>query len=213
LLNDLGVQAFLDRDRSLFRRYQDSFLETPGPRLSGQVVEIGADRHRRYERLYPAAGSYMATNVTGDVEAQADVTELPYAGGSLDGLVVVSVLEHVADVNQAWRELERVLRPGGRLLTVVPFLFPVHDVVGRWRLGPDAYRDLPPTPVVDHLVHLGGRLSAVAALLQRPPGVWRRRQAVYKLPGLPIAALGRWDQLDDSPIGIGLVAHRGIPSE
>ncbi len=46
----------------------------------------------------------------------ADVTALPFADGSFDGITCGYVLEHVPDPPQGLSELARVLRPGGRML-------------------------------------------------------------------------------------------------
>lgn len=43
---------------------------------------------------------------------------LPFASGSFDLVSVGYALRHVADLNQAFRELRRVLAPGGRLLVL-----------------------------------------------------------------------------------------------
>ncbi|MEO0747355.1 MAG: bifunctional 2-polyprenyl-6-hydroxyphenol methylase/3-demethylubiquinol 3-O-methyltransferase UbiG [Pseudomonadota bacterium] len=42
--------------------------------------------------------------------------DLPYEDASFDAIVCVDVLEHVADLDQVLREVERVLVPGGRFL-------------------------------------------------------------------------------------------------
>jgi ubiquinone/menaquinone biosynthesis C-methylase UbiE len=46
----------------------------------------------------------------------ADMTALPFADGSFDGVTCGYVLEHVPDPEQGLRELSRVLCPGGRML-------------------------------------------------------------------------------------------------
>lgn len=51
---------------------------------------------------------------------RADVCRLPLADGSVDAVVSANLLEHVPDDVQALREIERVLRPGGRAAIVVP---------------------------------------------------------------------------------------------
>ena len=50
-----------------------------------------------------------------------DVTGLPFAAASMDAVLSLDVLEHVADHGAALREFARVLRPGGQLLLSVPF--------------------------------------------------------------------------------------------
>ena len=47
---------------------------------------------------------------------QADATALPVSDAVFDAALSVQVLEYVADVDAALAELQRVLRPGGRLV-------------------------------------------------------------------------------------------------
>lgn len=47
---------------------------------------------------------------------QADATALPVSDASFDAALSVQVLEYVANVDAALAELQRVLRPGGRLV-------------------------------------------------------------------------------------------------
>jgi SAM-dependent methyltransferase len=49
-----------------------------------------------------------------------DATRLPFADESFDRIIASEVLEHVPDDGAAFRELARVLRPGGRLAVTVP---------------------------------------------------------------------------------------------
>lgn len=55
----------------------------------------------------------LGLTVTGDV---ADVEHLPYPDNHFDLVVGHAVLHHVPDVEQALREVVRVLRPGGRFV-------------------------------------------------------------------------------------------------
>jgi SAM-dependent methyltransferase len=81
-------------------------------------------------------GVDLATaDVPGMATVQADVRELPFAGGAFDLVLCVSTLEHVGADNTGYglesetdgpsrlaalRELRRVLAPSGRLLITVP---------------------------------------------------------------------------------------------
>jgi ubiquinone/menaquinone biosynthesis C-methylase UbiE len=47
---------------------------------------------------------------------QGDATSLPYESGSVDAVVLVTVLGEIPDGDAALREIQRVLRPGGRLV-------------------------------------------------------------------------------------------------
>lgn len=56
------------------------------------------------------------------VTIDLDVTNLPYTDGSVDAVLAEHVFEHFsfAEEAQAWREMARVLRPGGTLVLEVP---------------------------------------------------------------------------------------------
>lgn len=51
---------------------------------------------------------------------------LPFADATFDGVLSLAVLEHVRNPFASAKEICRVLKPGGRLLAVVPLLAPVH---------------------------------------------------------------------------------------
>lgn len=63
---------------------------------------------------------------------QADVCALPLADRSVDAAVSANLLEHVPDDGAALRELERVLRPGGRAVIVVPAAPRTYDYYDRF---------------------------------------------------------------------------------
>src|SRR5205814_177285 len=71
-------------------------------------------------------------------EHEADVVELceldagdgrvvPYTDASFDAVICTQVLEHSVDPDALLREMWRVLRPGGRLLITVPFMWGLHE--------------------------------------------------------------------------------------
>ena len=50
-----------------------------------------------------------------------DGYHLPFAAASFDALVLSEVVEHLEDIEAAFAEVRRVLRPGGRVLVSVPY--------------------------------------------------------------------------------------------
>ena len=62
---------------------------------------------------------------------------------TFDLVMCQHVLEHVVDPIAATRTLHRMLRPGGHLIVVTPFLVKIHnDPRDLWRFTPDGMRTL-----------------------------------------------------------------------
>jgi SAM-dependent methyltransferase len=49
---------------------------------------------------------------------------------SVDAFICESMLEHVQQPQQVINEIRRVLRPGGKLLLVTPWMYPFHEAPG-----------------------------------------------------------------------------------
>jgi SAM-dependent methyltransferase len=60
------------------------------------------------------------------VDLVANAEELPLADNSVDAVVCESLLEHVPDPVKIVGEMYRVLKPGGAMYIVVPFVYPFH---------------------------------------------------------------------------------------
>lgn len=54
--------------------------------------------------------------LTNLVPTQGDATHLPYEDSSIDGVILTAVLGEIPDRQAALREIQRVLKPGGRLV-------------------------------------------------------------------------------------------------
>lgn len=61
-----------------------------------------------------------------NVDVVADAHELPYADNSVDAIHCEAVLEHLKSPHNAVKEMYRVLKPGGKLFAVSPFLVAYH---------------------------------------------------------------------------------------
>ncbi len=61
------------------------------------------------------------------LDALADLEALPFPAHTFDAALNIVTLEHVREPRQVMREISRVLKPGGRLLIVVPLEWEVHQ--------------------------------------------------------------------------------------
>jgi SAM-dependent methyltransferase len=211
----MSDRSFIGRPRarqqfgevSIFRDYQHRYLQAHGPLVKGDVIEIGGELAYGHARHFPNATSFTVSNIAREFELELDATDMPFPDGSQDAFVCVSVLPHMADPALAVAEVHRTLKPGGDFLVVVPFLFPVCDVVDFRRWTPAGLEALLSAFEIRSTVNLGGRISSVANLLQRPVGSRSRRALVSKGFGAVFTSvMGRFDQIDDSPIGVGIHA-------
>lgn len=62
-----------------------------------------------------------------NVDVVADISDLPFADNSIDVAINEYVLEHVHNPEQIVREMYRILKPGGVIYVVVPFVASFHS--------------------------------------------------------------------------------------
>ncbi len=97
--------------------------------LSGAVVDLGGEKRSEYHALFKGRFTVTTANL-GGTDAPDVVLDLekplPFADASYDGALLINVLEHIFEYRQLLTETARILKPGGKAVIVVPFLFPVH---------------------------------------------------------------------------------------
>jgi SAM-dependent methyltransferase len=88
---------------------------------SSVVVEFGSGSRR-------LRGDVVNLDLFGfpNVDMMADIQQSPLVDASVDYVVLDTVLEHVPNPRQVVSEIHRVLKPGGQLLCITPFLFNYH---------------------------------------------------------------------------------------
>lgn len=109
---------------------------------SGKVLEIGAYGNPSYGRFFKNKIGIDIKTGPG-VDLVASVYELPFGEEEFDLVLCLSVLEHLEEPSRAIKEMRRVLKPGGKILVSVPFMFPIHDAPGDyWRFTKFGLRKL-----------------------------------------------------------------------
>jgi SAM-dependent methyltransferase len=101
--------------------------------LRGIVLDVGSG-DRQLEKHLPAGTRYIGldyppsgTRYRALPHVWADAMQLPIRAGSVDGVALFEVLEHLPAPGLALQEAARVLRSGGVVVLTVPFLYPIHD--------------------------------------------------------------------------------------
>ncbi|HWI83124.1 class I SAM-dependent methyltransferase [Ramlibacter sp.] len=102
------------------------------PALRGRLLDVGCGT-KPYRELF-AADTYVgldvhtaASQARGTADVLYDGTTFPFGDSSFDGVVCNQVLEHVFNPGGFLSELHRVLRPDGKLLLTVPFVWDEHE--------------------------------------------------------------------------------------
>jgi SAM-dependent methyltransferase len=89
--------------------------------VNGLVVNIGSGNSPRQDKV---------VNVDmidyENVDIVCDIHDLPFKDNSIDAVMSLAVLEHVREPAVVLKEVHRVLKPGGRVFSVIPFMQPFH---------------------------------------------------------------------------------------
>jgi SAM-dependent methyltransferase len=100
--------------------------------LSGRLLDVGCGS-KPYRSLFKVT-EYVGLDIDSPVARQRGVADVFYEGGvfpfepeSFNAVLCNQVLEHVFNPDEFLAEIERVLKPGGKLLLTVPFVWDEHE--------------------------------------------------------------------------------------
>lgn len=102
------------------------------PKLDGRLLDVGCGR-KPYRNLF-AAEEYVGLEIDTPVNRMSKRADYYYDGDSFpfpdqrfDGVICNQVLEHVFTPDRFLAEIKRVLKPGGKLLLTIPFVWDEHE--------------------------------------------------------------------------------------
>lgn len=128
--DELGIGSRLVAGR-VAAAYADALPRYARGRLAdlgcGKVPLYGVYRGLVDETVCVDWGNSPHANLHLDVEADLGA-RLPFDDARFDTLILSDVLEHVPEPMLLWREMARLLAPGGHALINVPFLYGLHEV-------------------------------------------------------------------------------------
>lgn len=115
------------------------------------------------------------------IDIEADLNQpLPVGSDSFDTILCSSVLEHIWNHQVMWSEISRTLKPNGKLIMTVPFVYALHEVPHdyfRWTRYALERAAEESGLVVIKLEPYGGGIDVVADLLLRTLGAVSDRLA------------------------------------
>ena len=141
IVNYLKHQSFQPDILSLFinpfffiRRVYYKNIKLFIPQLKGTLLDFGCGR-KPFENLFTVE-KYIGVDLqnTGHdhknskVDVYYDGKHLPFENNSFDSLFCSEVLEHVFDPDKILPEINRVLKPGAKVLITVPFSWIEHEM-------------------------------------------------------------------------------------
>jgi SAM-dependent methyltransferase len=129
------LPGFLRRHILHFESAIDDSLSGFAASLAPEARVLDAGAGERVHQKYFLGQDYIAIDLAvgdaawdyGKLDAIADLTALPFCEASFDACINIVTLEHVREPGCALREIERALKPGGRLLLIIPHEWEVHQ--------------------------------------------------------------------------------------
>lgn len=100
--------------------------------LSGKILDVGCGT-KPYEHYFKGTeyvGLEIDTTINKAVKKADffyDGSVFPFKDNEFDSLITNQVLEHVFNPNEFLKEINRVLKPGGKFLVTVPFVWDEHE--------------------------------------------------------------------------------------
>lgn len=197
----------------------DELIANPNAR----VLDVGAgsvvEKNRRagqyalaekYARLSQQRGYFgLDVEAGANVMFVADAHRLPIADESLDGVIMVSVLEHLCDPIRAADQVARVLKRGGVFFSYAPFYHPYHaSPHDYFRFTHEGYRSLLKEFSQVEIVSGGNHVAVLNDVLSQAFGgscIGRTLARVFV--ELPFSFLFRaFDANQSSDIAVGFAA-------
>lgn len=118
-------------DNVIHQRLLSAYYQAK-PYITGDLLELGCGEGRGVELLAPLASSYLGIDKIKSVVEKLSQSypnytfmdgvfpPFPFPDNSFDTIVTFQVIEHVRDDHGFIKEIQRVLKPGGKALITTP---------------------------------------------------------------------------------------------
>lgn len=119
----------------LIRKGLKKALLNNSNKLNGILLDFGCGS-KPYEKLFVSAKEYIGVDLKIEgreenhqyVDKFYDGKTIPYEDEIFDSLLSTEVLEHVFNIEEVLKEMNRVLKKGGKALITTPFMWEEHEM-------------------------------------------------------------------------------------
>ena len=129
---DWGIARGIERHNFLILRVTRKCIKAFPYR--GRVVDLGCGKAPYKEIVLRTADEYIGVDWENSMHDQSNVDvfadlskQLPFDDAYADTAISFNVLEHLPEPDFFLAECHRILRPGGGLYMLVPFLWHIHE--------------------------------------------------------------------------------------
>jgi len=123
----IGSRLITDRLAALYEAHLPQ-------RARGRLIDLGCGKVPLYGTYRSLVDSVTCVDwpnsphASSHLDQEVDLSQrLPFVDAAFDTIILSDVLEHVPTPELLWREMARLLAPGGQALLNVPFLYGVHE--------------------------------------------------------------------------------------
>lgn len=127
-----GVLGFFINPFYFARKALADNIKKLSPEIRGRVLDVGCG-NKPYQGMFMYT-EYIGLEIESDENRKKKVADFfydgkkfPFSDNEFDSLVVNQVLEHVFNPDEFLDEIRRVLKPNGKLLLTVPFVWDEHE--------------------------------------------------------------------------------------
>lgn len=131
-VNHLKIKLFSDINYSVRRFFVDKFFieNIQCFEDNAKILDVGGKKENKRGMFdigkYPLEVKYANIDASTNPDFLCDATKIPVPDNSFDGVILAEVLEHIKEPKKVLAESYRILKPEGKLLITVPFLYHIH---------------------------------------------------------------------------------------
>lgn len=130
-----GIVGFFINNNFLIRKNLKRDIKILSSNLNGNLLDFGCGS-KPYKGVFTKVSSYIGVDLKIEgreenhkyIDKFYDGKTIPFEDETFDSLLSTEVLEHVFNVEDILKEINRVLKKGGKALITTPFMWEEHEM-------------------------------------------------------------------------------------